>query len=306
MIKIVVTSPSFSKNKVLRTKLDNHFSNVTYNLIGANLAANELADFIGDADGVILGLEIADSQLFDRCKNLKIISKYGVGLNNIDLNAASNSGIKVSYTSGVNKRSVSELVLSFMFGISRNVFESITHMKNGQWIKDGGREVSGKKIGIIGFGNVGQDLAKLLMPLGVDIYACDIVDFEEKGQYYYVTKVEIDVLLKECDVITLHLPYNSSTHHLISARQFLLMKDTAIIINTSRGGIIDEKALLEALSNKNILAALDVFEIEPQVKTELVEHPRIFPTPHIGGNSREAVLSMGITAINNLTKYFRL
>jgi len=304
MIKIAVTSPSFSANPILRKELERYFPQVRYNEIGKNIDSVSLPAFIDDAQGVILGLEKADSGLFGHCKKLKVISKYGVGLNNIDLIAAQDAGIIVSFTPGVNRRSVAELVIASMIGISRNVFNSIWSVKKGHWIKDGGFEITGKNIGIIGFGNIGMDLARLLKSFNVKIYANDIVDFTENTTEYSVQKVDLERLLESSDIVSLHVPYTVDTHHLISKAEFDLMRNGSIIINTSRGGIIDEMALLNAMSSKDIRAALDVFEVEPQLDTSLINHPNIFPTPHIGGNSREAVMAMGRASIENLRSCF--
>jgi phosphoglycerate dehydrogenase-like enzyme len=306
MSKVVVTSPSFSNNLTLRAELESYFPCVKYNETGKNLEPELIPDFVGDAKGLILGLEKAGSSLFNYCKNLKVISKYGVGLNNIDIDAAQAASVMVLHTPGVNRRSVAELTLAFMIGISRNIFNSIASVKEGSWVKNGGFEISGKNIGIVGFGNIGKDLACLLKPFGVNIYANDVINFIENTDDYAVNRVSLERLLEVSDVISLHVPYTKNTHHLISSPEFDLMKKDAIIINTSRGGIIDETALLEAVLNKGIKAALDVFEVEPQLGTKLVSHPHIFPTPHIGGNSREAVLAMGRSAIENLRLGFRL
>lgn len=306
MIKVAVTSPSFSNNLILRAELESYFPNVKYNETGKNLEPELVPDFVGDARGLILGLEKAGSSLFNYCKNLKVISKYGVGLNNIDIDVAQAASVLVFHTPGINRRSVAELTLTFMIGISRNVFNSISSVKEGSWVKNGGFEISGKNIGIVGFGNIGKDLAFLLKPFGVNIYANDVINFNENTKDYAVNRVSLGRLLEVSDVISLHVPYTEDTHHLISSAEFDIMKEGAIIVNTSRGGIIDESALLEAVSNKEIKAALDVFEVEPQLGTKLVSHPNIFPTPHIGGNSREAVLAMGRSAIKNLLLGFGL
>jgi len=306
MIKIAVTSPSFSSNLILRSELESYFPIVKYNETGKNLEPELVPNFIGDSKGLILGLEKAGPSLFNFCKDLMVISKYGVGLNNIDFDAAQAASVLVAYTSGINRRSVAELALTFMIGISRNVFNSITSVKEGHWIKNGGFEITGKNIGIVGFGNIGKDLACLLKPFGVKIYANDVINFIENTKDYSVIKANLEHLLRVSDVVSLHLPYTVDTHHLISGEEFKLMKEGATIINTSRGGIIDESALLEAVSNKGIKAALDVFEVEPQLGTKLVSHPHIFPTPHIGGNSREAILAMGRSAIENLRLGFGL
>lgn len=303
-VKVAVTSPSFSSNPILREELGLLFSNAKYNDTGKNLNDTDLVQFLLDCEAAIVGLEKIDQNVLEQCSNLKVISKYGVGLNNINFDEATLKGVSIVYSSGVNKRSVSELVLGFMLGVSRNIFSSISLVKNGEWIKSGGHELSGKTVGIIGFGNVGQDLATLLKPFDLKILVNDIVPVKEHSDDYLVTSVTLDQLLLESDVITLHVPFDQSTKDLLNASNLSLIKEGALIINTSRGGIINEKDLYMILDQKNAYAALDVFLEEPQLNTPLSNHPRVFPTPHIGGNSREAVLAMGRAAIQNLSKYY--
>jgi D-3-phosphoglycerate dehydrogenase len=303
-VKVAVTSPSFSSNPILREELGLLFSNAKYNDTGKNLNDTDLVQFLLDCEAAIVGLEKIDQNVLEQCSKLKVISKYGVGLNNINFDEATLKGVSIVYSSGVNKRSVSELVLGFMLGVSRNIFSSISLVKNGEWIKSGGHELSGKTVGIIGFGNVGQDLATLLKPFDLKILVNDIVPVKEHSDDYLVTSVTLDQLLLESDVITLHVPFDQSTKDLLNASNLSLIKEGALIINTSRGGIINEKDLYMILDQKNAYAALDVFLEEPQLNTPLANHPRVFPTPHIGGNSREAVLAMGRAAIQNLSKYY--
>ena len=306
MVKVAVTSPSFSSNSILRSELEEYFPNVKYNLTKKNLEYQKVAEFIADSDALILGLEKVDATIFNQCKKLIVISKYGVGLNNIVLSDAIKANIAIKFEPGINKRSVAELVIAQMISINRNIFNSMRSVKSGEWIKDGGFEISGKRVGIIGFGNVGMELARLLKPFGVDIYANDILDFACETSEYNVKRSGIEKILTLCEIISLHVPYSEKTHHLIGATQFNLMKEGSIIINTSRGGIVDEVALLSAVKDKKIRAALDVFEVEPQLGTALINHPNVYPTPHIGGNSNESVLAMGRAAIKNLQEYFQV
>lgn len=303
-VKVAVTSPSFSSNETLREELDSLFANVKYNQTGRNLKNEELIKFLSDCEAAIIGLEKIDQNVLAKCPELKVISKYGVGLNNIDFHEAASRRISIVYTPGVNKRSVSELVLGFMLGISRNIFSSISLIKNGKWIKSGGFELTGKTVGIIGFGNVGQDLANLLQPFNVKILANDIVPIKQYSSGPLVIGTSLNQLLVDSDVITLHVPFDQSTKNLLNASNLSLIKDGALIINTSRGGVINEDDLCVVLDQKNAYAALDVFLEEPQINTDLINHPRVFATPHIGGNAKEAVLAMGRSAIKNLSNFY--
>ena len=234
-IRVAVSSPSFSANFILRQELEYVFDCVCFNNSKKNLLPDEMSQFVGEAEALIVGLEKVDSQLLHSCQNLKVISKYGVGINNIDFQAAKQKNISVMYTPGVNRRSVSELTIGYMLGISRNIFNSVMSLRAGLWIKDGGFEISGKKIGIIGFGNIGQDVAKLLEPFGVAIYVCDIKPMYDLCQERKYQVSSFEKILRECDILTLHVPYDESTHHLIGKNELNMLKEGAIMINTSRG-----------------------------------------------------------------------
>lgn len=305
-IRVAVTSPSFSANLILRQELNNVFDDIYFNDTKRNLSSQEMPQFVGNSEALILGLEKVDSCLLNSCPNLRVISKYGVGLNNIDFEATNLKKIPVLYTPGVNKRSVSELTIGYMLGISRNIFNSVMSIRSDLWVKDGGFEISGKKIGIIGFGNIGQDVAGLLAPFGTTILVNDIKPIDDLVEAFKCQTSSIENILRECDIVSLHIPHDQSTHHLIAERELDMLKDGAILINTSRGGIVDEVALARCIQSKNIYVALDVFEIEPQIGTLLTQSMKVYCTPHIGGNSKEAILSMGRAAIENLKQYFRL
>ncbi|MDZ4676777.1 MAG: phosphoglycerate dehydrogenase [Oligoflexia bacterium] len=321
-LPIAVSSRSFSKNEELKKLLSAHFTSIKYNLTDRVLEAQELIDFLRGAEAAIVGLDKVTESVLIQLPHLKVISKYGVGINNLDLSAMKRQGIAFGWTGGVNARSVSELVLSFILGLLRNVFVNSRKISQGVWRGTGGIQLSGKTIGIIGCGHIGKDLIKILKPFDCEILICDILDMKEfclewevdqvskvndrtskqiervSKQIEQVSKTEI---LKRSDVVSLHVPYDSSTHHLIGASDFELMKSTAILINTSRGEIVDENALCESLKQKKIAgAAADVFANEPVGNCELVRLENFVATPHIGGNSVEAVQAMGKSAIDNL------
>jgi phosphoglycerate dehydrogenase-like enzyme len=305
-IRVAVTSPSFSANLILRQELKNVFDHICFNDSKKNLSSQEMPQFIGQSEALIVGLEKVDSHLLQCCPNLRVVSKYGVGLNNIDFEATNLKKIPVLYSPGVNRRSVSELTIGYMLGISRNIFNSVMNIRSGLWVKDGGFEISEKKVGIIGFGNIGQDVARLLAPFGTTILVNDIKPIDNLVEVLKYKTSSIEKILRECDIVSLHVPYDQSTHHLIGEKELDMLKDGAILINTSRGGIVDEGALARCIESKNIFVALDVFEIEPQIGTLLTESKKVYCTPHIGGNSKEAVLSMGRAAIENLKQHFKL
>ncbi|MEK7555173.1 MAG: phosphoglycerate dehydrogenase [Patescibacteria group bacterium] len=313
--KIAVTANAFSKNEALVAALKTHFLDTSFNTKGRYLES-ELIAALKEAHGAIVGLDNITDTVLAECPGLKVIAKYGVGLDNIDLEAAKKRGVAVVWEAGVNKRSVSELTLGFMLALMRNWYVTSSDLKIGTWNKSGGKNLTGKTIGIIGVGHVGKDLVSLLVPYECRILVNDIrEDAEQKEFYkkYFLHEVSKEEIFKTADVVTLHVPLTESTRHMADERAFSQMKPSAFLINTSRGGIVDESALLTALKNKTIAGAgLDVYEAEAEEGfykkapySELLSFKNVITTPHIGGNSEEAVLAMGEVAIKGLRKYFK-
>ncbi|MFB3043396.1 MAG: hydroxyacid dehydrogenase, partial [Nitrososphaerales archaeon] len=200
---------------------------------------------------------------------LKVIGRAGTGLDNIDVKAANSAGIKVINTPEASVEAVAELALGLMLSFARNITVATASMKSGEWLKWElmGSQLKGKTVGVIGLGRIGTRVSELCLAFGMRIHAYDPYLSQEKkqlGGQRGVEMVELETLLMNSDFVTLHLPLNPETRHLISEQSFSKMKKSACLINTSRGEIVDEKALLEALKSKSIFgAALDVFEVEP-------------------------------------------
>jgi len=303
--RIKVTSRSFSRHPVLKQELLDLFPNSVFNIDGPPTGLPNIVEFLKDADGVILGLEEMDRHVLQQLENVKIITKYGVGLDNLDVSSAEELGITIGWTGGVNKRSASEQALGFMLGLSRNLFFSSFPLKNGKWEKEGGTFLTGKTIGIIGCGHIGADLIYLLQPFNCQILICDILDKSGVVDTYGATQVLQDELLAEADVISLHVPFTELTQGMVNEEFLQKMKPSAHLINNSRGPVVEQKALKNALQ-QNIIAgaALDVYESEPPEDLEFLDLPNLMVTPHIGGNANEAVLAMGSSAIGHLKEYF--
>jgi phosphoglycerate dehydrogenase-like enzyme len=304
--RVVVTSISFSKSTVLREWLLSAFPNSIFNETGKRLAGDKLIEFINDADAAIVGVEIINDALLEHTPELKIISKYGVGLDSIDQQSLENRSISLGWTGGVNQRSVSELTLGFMLGLCRNIFNSGFKLKNSIWDKNGGHQLSGKTVGIVGCGHIGSDVVRLLSPFGCTILVRDIVDKSDFCLEQGVCEASLDEVVERSDIITLHVPLTELTHQMINESFFQRMKSTAFLVNTCRGEVVNERALKNALSKKVIAgAALDVFIDEPPTDAEFLVLPNIMVTPHIGGNAREAVEAMGRSAIDHLVAFFK-
>ena len=300
-MKVGVTTVSFSSNQVLLNKLIETGFDIKVNPFGRRLTHEELIEFLKDCDSAIIGLDKINSFVLKKCPRLKLISKYGVGLDNIDFVSCEEHGVKVKYPVGVNKRSVSEMALSMMLGLARNINSTSLELKEGIWNKSGGFEISGKTIGIIGFGNIGKDLAILLRPFNVKILANDINPkvFEDAPEY--VSPTSKAKILELCDVISVHTPLTEQTQNLIDRFNLHQLKDGVILINTARGGIFNEIDILQALKvNKVGGLGIDAYVEEPPVSNKLLSLKNVVCTPHIGGNSKEAVIAMGMAAIQNL------
>jgi len=306
-MNIVATSPSFSKNKTLQDEIYGYFPHVKLNLDGKRFNKSELIEFIKDADGVIVGLEPIDEEVLQYCKNLKIVSKYGVGLNNIDKEACRKRDIAIGWTGGVNKLSVAEMALGFMLMFSRNLFVTTNQLKDGVWNKSGGFQLSGKTVGIIGVGFIGKELVRLLKPFGCKILVNDIINQDKYYEENDLEEVSKEELYERSDFISIHTPQDETTYNFITKKQMQMMKKTAYLLNTARGGLVNEQDLKHALKNGVMAgAAIDAYVEEPPTDREFLELPNLICTPHIGGNAKEAVEAMGMSAIKHLREYFKV
>ncbi len=185
--------------------------------------------------------------------------------------------------------------------LSRNLYITSNLLKEGTWQKEGGFELSGKTIGIIGVGFIGKELIRLLEPFNCKILVNDIVDQESYYRVHGLIEATKEYIYREADIISIHTPFDETTKDLITLREFKMMKPTAFLLNTARGGIVNETNLKYALKNSLIAGAgIDAYVVEPPIDRELIELPNLIATPHIGGNSKEAVLAMGLSAIENL------
>ncbi len=303
--KIVVTTVAFSKNQYLRERLKSYFPNIKFNDSFKRLDRQKLKEFLEDADGAIVGLDDINEEILKDVKNLKVISKYGVGLNNIDFNATVKFNIDVVFSQGINKRSVSELTLGNILSLMRNSYVTSNKLKRHEWDKNGGIQLSGKKIGVVGVGNIGKDLINLLQPFNCTIFVNDIIQQDEYYKKNNLIEASKEEIYQNCDVVTIHTPSTELTKNMINKDVFTMMKQEAYFINTARGDIVIQEDLKWALKEKVIAgAAIDVYDQEPPKDSDFISLPNLICTPHIGGNAKEAVLSMGESAIYNIVKYF--
>jgi phosphoglycerate dehydrogenase-like enzyme len=300
-MSVAVASRSFSRNLVLRGELTSRYPHSRFNETNRVLSGRELIEFLRGATKAITGLDVLDAAVFDALPELRLVSKYGVGLDMIDLAAARRHGVAIRWTPGVNRQSVAELTIAFMIALARSIHPLANELSHGVWRQPGGRQLSSATVGVIGCGHVGQTVARLCRAFGASVVAHDIREYGEFYREHAVTPVSLDTLLGTADIVTIHLPLDASTRNLVDERALSLMKPSAFLINTARGGIVDERALKAALIERRLAgAAADVFALEPPDDHQLLQLPNFIGTPHIGGSTKEAALAMGRAAIAGL------
>jgi D-3-phosphoglycerate dehydrogenase len=231
-------------------------------------------------------------EIIQQANKCEIIARVGVGLDNVDQEAAKEKNIRVINAVEGAMNAVAELVLGLMLSLARQTTRGDRGIRNGQWLKKElkGTELRGKYLGIIGMGNIGKKLGRLAKALNMNIIGYDVIPIDEEfSKEVGLMKADLNTLLQSSDYVSIHVPLLDSTYHLIDAQKISTMKNTAKIINTSRGGVIDEDALYDALKNGNLGgAALDVFEKEPALNHKLTELENVILTPHIGAQTKEA------------------
>lgn len=305
---IAITSTTFSRTDSLIRELEEAGFRVVGNTEGKKLKGASLAAFFNDAEAeaVIVGIEPINDALLAACPRLKLISKYGVGLDNLDLEAMARHGVLLGWSGGINRRSVSELVLGFALGHCRNIARSLVKMRRGEWDKDGGRQLSNTTVGIVGFGHIGSDLAALLKPFGCPVIYTDILDKSKEASLLGATPATYEKLVAEADVISFHVPSTPLTRQMFGSREIARMKPTALVVNTARGDIVDFTTCCQAVRDGRLGGfAADVFPEEPVDVRHWSDVMGLYFTPHIGGNAREAVQAMGQAAIGHVVKFYR-
>jgi len=268
------------------------------NPYGRKLSPVELVKLAAQAEGLIAGTESLDVAVLKKLTHLKVISRCGAGIDNVDLKSAEELGIKVYNTPDAPTVAVAELTIALMLALLRRIPIMDQEIRDGVWKKRMGNLLSGKQVGIIGFGRIGRKVAEMLSALGADpAYYDPAVAGKKLGDFKYL---EFRDLLKKTDIISLHLSYSKENHKLFDQEEFSLMKQGAFLINCSRGGIVDENALYSALKEGKLAgAAIDVFEQEPY-NGPLKELDNVILTPHIGSYAKEARVKMEIEAVENL------
>lgn len=296
MKRILVSTSTFSEKQLLKS------FDVLYNPYGRKLSEAEVLELLSDfhPEGMIAGVEPLSDKVLTSAKELKVISRCGVGLDSVDLESAARLGIKVFITPDAPVPSVAEMALALMFSLLRNIPSSDMQMRNGNWIKKNGSLLQGKTVGIIGCGRIGSYLATLLQ-----VFGCTVIGYDPVIDSHPVCRmVTIDELYASADIISLHLPLMTETRNIVDINAFRKMKKTALLINTARGGIINEDDLYVALKDGLITgAALDVFSQEPYNGKLLELGEKIVLSPHQASSALESRIRMEEEAVKNLLEH---
>ncbi len=310
MPKILATSLSFCKFAIHRKPgeiLKEAGIEVDISDKGKALTEAELLSVIENYDGIIVGTDPMTPEVIRKGINLKIIAKNGVGYDNIHIKSATDHRVYVTYTPDAVEQTVADSTFALIFALARNIVLGNAVIRNGEWPRLIGMDVSNKKLGVIGLGRIGKNVVIRSSGFNMKVYAYDPYADEVFCEHYGVQQLDLDTLFKTCDIVTLHAPLMESTRHMVNERTLALMKPEAILINTSRGELVDEKALYEALKEKKIAgAALDVFSKEPPAR----DHPlftldNVILTPHIAGYSTDALLASGTMVANSIVTALR-
>ncbi|WP_342513551.1 phosphoglycerate dehydrogenase [Sporosarcina sp. FSL K6-1522] len=304
--KILITPKSFQKYKMKPIEmLEQQGFEVLENTTGRTFTEEEIIEVAKEGVvGIIVGVDPLPAHVLESCAQLQAVSKYGVGMDNIDLEKAQQLGIQVQNAIGTNNISVAELTIGLMFESARKLSQSVQTVKAMGWERVIGCELTGKRVAVIGGGQIGKEVAKRCrgLQMTVTIYDPYFNDQAFLDEFNVQRSEHFDDAIRSADFVTLHLPVTTATKHIIDAKVFSDMKPTSILINTARGELVDEQALFEALSTGQIaVAAQDVYSQEPPVEGDpLVALPNFILTPHIGAFTQESVERMAIVSTQNL------
>ena len=279
-------------NPILKEVLEKNGLNVTYE---PEITPEQIAEKIGNFEVVVVRSRTKITrELIEKADKCKILARVGVGLDNIDQDAAKEKNIRVLNAVEGAITAVAELVIGLMLSMAREIPRADREIRSGNWIKKElmGSELKGKYLGIVGLGNIGKRLGRLARALNMNIIGYDVVPIDDEfSKEVGLMKADLDTLLSSADYVSFHVPLLDSTRHMINTEKLKIMKNTARIINTARGGVIDEEALYNTLKDGSLAgAALDVFEAEPATGNKLTTLPNFIATPHMGAQTKEAQL----------------
>ena len=306
--RLLVTPTSYGKNDPrLKTELEAQVGEVIYNPTGKPLTSAEVAKLLPGIDGYIAGLDGIDADALKTADRLQVITRYGVGVDNVDLPAAREKGIVITNTPGANSVSVAELALGLMLALARQIPEAVQAVHQGKWPRSAGLSLEGKTIGILGLGAIGKQLARRLAGFDCRVLAFDPCADAAFARDNHVELLTMDAAIEQSDFISLHLPLSAETRCLVNDDFLNKMKKESFLVNTSRGEVIDEDALLRALQTGHLKGvALDAFTVEPpDPKNPLLALPQVIVTPHLGAQTDGATSNMGWLAMKDCLAVLR-
>ncbi len=306
MIKVLITPPSYGRGEsgVFKLLEDNGIEYIT-NDSEVAYTKEEMKELIADCDGIILGVDPCDAEVLSCAKKLKVVSRFGVGMDNVDVEYLKDNGIAFYRTIGANADAVADCAFTLMMGVARKIMELDGDVKSGKWYEAETYEVCYKTLGLIGLGDIGKKVAQRASGFSMNVIAYDVVRNDELAAQMGITYVDtLEELMKQSDFISIHVPIIPRTYHLIDEKMLSLMKPTGVIVNTARGGIIDEKALAKVLKERKILGAgIDVFENEPlEEDSELKTLNNAILLPHCSADTVETTKKVSNAVTINLLK----
>lgn len=297
---VLVTPTSYGQHDLgLKSELEGLVGRVTYNETGKPLPSEQLAALLPGVDGYIAGLDAIDAAALNAAGSLRVIARYGVGTDNVDLAAARARGIVVTNTPGANAGAVAELAVTLMLLLARPVISASAATRDGGWPRTSGLSLGGKTVGLVGFGAIGRAVARLLSGFGCRLMTSDPWCNLNRAAELGVAVVDLDELLAVSDFVSLHAPVTTETRGLVNASFLARMKPGASLVNTARGELVDESALYKALVSGHLRgAALDAFAVEPPAADNpLLTLPNVIATPHMGAHTDGATTMMGRMAL---------
>jgi D-3-phosphoglycerate dehydrogenase len=268
---------------------------------GKGLTEAQLLELTGGVDGLLTGVDRVTRKVIEAADRLKVISKFGTGVDNIDVQAATERGIIVTSAPGANSESVADMTFALILAVARNLPSAFNRVRGGEWPLMVGTEVYGKSLGLIGLGEIGRRVARRASAFSMNILAHDVFPDEEFIRERRITLVPLETLLQESDFVSVHVPLTENTKHLIGRKELEMMRPSAFLINTARGGIVDEDALYEALGSGRIAGAgFDVLESEPPADRRLLRLDNFILTPHISPFTKEAIARVEQVSAQNI------
>ena len=296
---VLVTPTSYGKHEpALISELEAFVGHVSWNPTGKPLTSAQLQPLLADVDGYIAGLDAIDAAALAVAPHLRVVARYGVGVDSVDLEAARARGVVVTNTPGANAGSVAELAIALMLALLRPIIKAAEQTRAGGWPRLSGQTLEGKTVGIVGLGAIGRGVAQRLSGFGCRVLAYDVVVDQAFAERWGIVVLPMADLLAQADIVSLHLPVLPATRGLVDGAFLAQMKAGAYLLNTARGELVDEDALYAALVSGHIAgAALDAFAQEPPTASPLLALPQVIATPHMGAHTDGATSVMGRMAL---------